>query len=153
VFPEDQAKIGGIAYNDETDQLLPAGLGAARITICEKREMNKTLPTRAEIPAQHTWDLTTIYPDDAAWEADFASVGPLLAEQETYHGRLGESAATLLAAMTLDDNIGRNVHRLAVYALLRRDEDTTNPTYQALADRAEQIWTRSAASSSFMRPE
>lgn len=28
------------------------------------------IPTRDQVPVQDTWDLTRIYPDDAAWEAD-----------------------------------------------------------------------------------
>ncbi len=115
--------------------------------------MNTALPSRAEIPVEHTWDLTTIYPTDAAWEADFAAVAPQLAALEAYQGRLGASPATLLAAMQLSDAIDRQVSRLAVYALLHRDEDSTNPTYQALADRAEQLATRAGAAASFMRPE
>ena len=30
--------------------------------------------TRAEIPADDTWDLTAIFPDKAAWEAAIESV-------------------------------------------------------------------------------
>src|SRR5258708_4950157 len=104
--------------------------------------MNKTLPSRDEIPAQDTWDLTSIYPGDAAWETAFASVASLLAELETYQGRLGQDAATLYTAFALQESISGLVARLAVYALLHQDEDTTNATYQALADRAEQLWTR-----------
>jgi oligoendopeptidase F len=115
--------------------------------------MTKTLPARSEIPIEHTWDLESVYPDDQAWEADYASISPMLEELETFSSRVGSNARTLLEAMKLQDDIGRKLGRIAVYAFLRRDEDTTNATYQALADRAEQLSVRAGAASSFVRPE
>ncbi|HUS17877.1 MAG TPA: oligoendopeptidase F [Chloroflexia bacterium] len=115
--------------------------------------MNTTLPARSEIAEEHTWDLTPIYATNDAWEQEFAAISPLLDELETYSGRLGSDPATLLAAMALDDQIGERLGRLVVYAFLRRDEDTSNATYQAFADRAQQLATRAAGASSFMRPE
>src|SRR5919206_495817 len=41
----------------------------------------------------------------------------------------------------------------SIPAFLRRDEDTTDATYQALADRAQQMSVRAGAVSSFIRPE
>ncbi|MGI8587729.1 MAG: oligoendopeptidase F [Chloroflexia bacterium] len=115
--------------------------------------MTTTLPTRADIAVEHTWDLTPVYADIPAWEADFAAVGPLAEELVGYKGRLGADAGTLLAAMRLQDKISRVLGRLAAFSMLRRDEDTTDATYQALADRAEQLGTRTAAAASFVRPE
>ena len=115
--------------------------------------MAKTLPSRAEIPVQFTWDLAPMYATDDVWESDFASVPPMLEELVQYRGRLGTDAPTLLGAMTLNDALGQRVERIVVYALLRRDEDTTNATYQALGDRAEQLAVRAEAAGSFIRPE
>src|SRR5436190_4496048 len=115
--------------------------------------MTTALPTRAEIPAQYTWDMTTVYPADADWESDFASMPTMLDELETCKGRLGSDAGTLLAFMKLSDSINQRMARIAVYALLRRDEDTTDARYQAYADRAQQLSVRASAAASFVRPE
>jgi oligoendopeptidase F len=115
--------------------------------------MTSTLPKRADVPEQYTWDLTVVYPDNNAWEQDFASLPALLDEFESYQGRLGSDAGTLLAAMRLQDRVQQILYRLAVYSFLRRDEDTTEATYQALADRAQQLITRAGAAASFVRPE
>ncbi|MFL5733555.1 MAG: oligoendopeptidase F [Chloroflexia bacterium] len=114
---------------------------------------NKTVQSRAEVPVQYTWDMRAIYPSDAEWEADFVAVPPMLDELEKYQGRLAADAPTLLAAMNLSNEIRRKLSKLAVYAFLRRDEDTTHATYQALADRAQQLGVRAGAAGSFMRPE
>jgi oligoendopeptidase F len=90
---------------------------------------------------------------DAEWEAAFAALPAQLDELESYRGRLGESAATLLAAFQKSDAVGQRLGRMAVYAFLRKDEDTTNATYQALADRAQQLLVRANAAESYMRPE
>ena len=34
----------------------------------------RTVPLRADMPAADTWDLTPLYPDVAAWQADFEAV-------------------------------------------------------------------------------
>jgi oligoendopeptidase F len=115
--------------------------------------MTSALPKRADVPEQYTWDLTVVYPDNNAWEQDFASLPALLDEFESYQGRLGADAGTLLAAMRLQDRVEQTLYRLAVYSSLRRDEDTTDATYQALADRAQQLITRAGAAASFVRPE
>ena len=60
--------------------------------------MVKTLPTRAEIPAQYTWDLTPVYATDEAWDHEFATVPPLLEEVITYRGRLDEAVRVLAKA-------------------------------------------------------
>lgn len=114
--------------------------------------MPKTLPARSDIPVEHTWDLTTVYSSDEKWEKDFASIPPMLTELEKYQGKL-DNAKTVLEVLTLQSDVTRVLGNLAVYAFLRRDEDTTNATYQALADRAQQLGTRVGAASSFIRPE
>jgi oligoendopeptidase F len=114
---------------------------------------NKTFQSRVEVPVQYTWDMAAIYPGDAEWESEFTSLPPKFDELETYQGRLGADASTLLAVIKLQDEIRRRLSKLVVYAFLRRDEDTTNATYQALADRAQQIAVRAGAAGSFMKPE
>ena len=33
--------------------------------------MPQTVPPRAAIPREHTWDAESIFPNDAAWSAEF----------------------------------------------------------------------------------
>ena len=44
------------------------------------------------------WDLTHLYPSDAAWETERKAVEADLPKVGAFKGRLGESAATLLQA-------------------------------------------------------
>ena len=55
-------------------------------------------PARAVDPAM-VWDLTLLYPNEAAWRAAKEQVATGIPKVKTYEGRLGESAATLREAM------------------------------------------------------
>ena len=45
------------------------------------------------------WDLSDIYPSDAAWEGERQAVLKLLPSLEAWKGKLGSSAATLKSAL------------------------------------------------------
>lgn len=111
------------------------------------------LPKRAEIADEFKWRLEDIYPSDQAWEADFQRVKGLLQELPSWEGRVGESAVNLLTVLKLRDQIGETVERIFVYARMRRDEDNTNPTYQALADRAQGLSAEAESKAAFIDPE
>ncbi len=111
------------------------------------------VPARHEVPLEQRWDQESVIPTDEAWEAAFPAAEERLPEQERDRGRLGESAATLLAALRLQDAIAEQVGRVVVYADLRRSEDATNPAYAALADRARGLQTRFAAARAFFESE
>src|SRR5262249_36047016 len=113
----------------------------------------QALPKRNEVPKEHTWNLENIYPTDAAWEAGFAQVTAALPEVRAFEGRLGESGAALLDAFTRRDAAYEILGRLVVYATMRMHEDSTNNTYQALADRATTLANDLNAAAAYMTPE
>lgn len=112
-----------------------------------------TIPKRSEIPEQYRWRLEDIYPDQQAWDHDYAAVREWLGEIRTYSGRLGESGQTLLACLSLRDRIDEKLERLYVYARMRRDEDSTNQVAQALVDRAEHLGVEAGEATAFIAPE
>jgi oligoendopeptidase F len=105
----------------------------------------KAVPARHEVPLAERWDLESVFPTDDAWEAAFRAAEARLPELDRYRGRIGESAANLLAALRLRDEVAEQVERVAVYALLRRAEDATNPVAAAQADRAQGLGARAQA--------
>src|SRR5215813_11569974 len=115
--------------------------------------MTTTLPKRSEVQIEYTWDLSTIYPSDEAWEQDFKRVAAALPALSTFQGRLEESAQTLLEALNLHDSTSEILGRLFVYANLRLHQDTTNTTYQALADRVTTLASELGSATAYMTPE
>lgn len=115
--------------------------------------MSATLPKRVDVPVADTWDLSLIYPTDAAWEADFRRVEGMVPALAALQGHVGESAAALHDTLRQRDALHTLLDQLMVYAHMRRDEDTANSTYQALNDRAGSLATRVSAAGAFLEPE
>ena len=61
--------------------------------------MVKTLPKRSEVRQEVTWDLQSVYPTDAAWEAALQEASAEIPGLEHFRGTLGESGGRLLDAL------------------------------------------------------
>jgi oligoendopeptidase F len=109
--------------------------------------------TRADIPVAETWDLSTLYANDDRWEADTAEVRALLATAIAHRGALGESAARLRRALDDVMALRQTLERLAVYAFLRRDEDTANAGALARYERATALSIEAGEALAFFQPE
>jgi len=114
---------------------------------------SKTLPKRSEIPDQYKWKLEDIYADDAEWEKDAAKVKELIEQVKQKQGTLSQSGKHLLEVLQLQDELSMLVERLYVYARMRRDEDNTNSTYQALSDRATSLSIQVNSALAYIQPE
>lgn len=111
------------------------------------------LPSRSEVPVPDTWDLSSLFPGDEAWEAAFAALKERVDGFEAYRGRLGESAETLAEALRFDNDFDRAAERLGTYAFLKTTEDQTNNDYQGMQGRFRNLAVRAAQAASYMRPE
>ena len=114
---------------------------------------DRGLPARHEVPLAARWDLESVFPTDDAWEAAYLAVEERLPALARCRGRLGESAATLLAGLRLADEVVEAVGRVGVYAFLRLSEDVTNARSAALADWSRGLSTRARAAGAFVEPE
>lgn len=115
--------------------------------------MSTTLPKRADVAPEKTWDIETIFATSAEWESAYAAVAGRLGELDAYQGQLGESAAILLEALTKRDALVADAWRLALYANMRVAEDATNPASLALGDRADGLFSRVEAAAAYVEPE
>ena len=111
-----------------------------------------SVPERSEVAEEYTWDLSDLYADDEEWEAAYAEIEERLDELSVYEGRVTEDAETLRGVLELRESIMREVANVAAYARMRRDEDTTNQTYQALAARAQSLSADASSAASFIEP-
>ena len=53
------------------------------------------LPQRSEIQPEHTWDAQSVFPDDAAWETELATLADSFPGLEAFQGHLGDGPAML----------------------------------------------------------
>lgn len=109
--------------------------------------------TRADIPAQYKWDLTHMYKDQAAWEADFKKAEKLAKEFGKHQGKLAASAEQLAAALNDYSNLMRVIEKVYVYANLSFDVNSANPSLQELSDRATTLYTLIGEKTAWLVPE
>ena len=115
--------------------------------------MAHTLPTRSQVDPANTWAITDLYPSDQAWREACENVRGLVRDLAAYRGRLGESAATLLAFLRIQDEIDLQGDRMISYAFRKSDEDTRNPVYQEMSAQAQNFLVELSQALSFQTPE
>jgi len=112
-----------------------------------------TLPQRSDVAIDDTWDLTSLYADEADWERDFEKLSGRIERLASYKGRLSESADVLIEALDFDTEFDRFAERLGTYAFLKTTEDQGNSDYQAMKSRFQNLSVRASQATSYMRPE
>lgn len=111
------------------------------------------LPTREEVKVEETWDLTSIFPSDEAWEQQYKVVEKKLEEASQYEGTFHKGADAIYDAFQYRDQLLMDMSKVYVYAHLKHDQDTGNGTYQAMESRAVSLYTKVGTALSFMSPE
>lgn len=107
---------------------------------------------RAEIPEKYKWDFTTIYPNQEAFEADFARVEKFVADFPAHADTMLSSPEALLA--TIEDFYAGNriLERLFEYASRYFDIDTSVNANQAQSARVMDLARRGMAAAYFFAP-
>lgn len=111
------------------------------------------VPQRSEMAIEYTWDLTPVYANDQAWEADLARLEGMLPEISNMQGTIGQGAAVLLKLLKFRDDISSLLWQVYVYASRRYDSDTGDSQGQALNERANSLASRVSESMAFIEPE
>lgn len=113
----------------------------------------KQLPPRGKVKHSDRWDLSSLFPDDAAWETAFTRWEKQLAGYAKFQGKLAGDVATLAACLKFDLDFSRAGERLGTYAFLKTAEDTTNAKYQRMHGRCTHVASLAAQAASYIRPE
>jgi oligoendopeptidase F len=113
----------------------------------------KKLPTRDQVSVGDTWDLSSLFENDAAWEKAFTRFEKRIEGYSNFRGRLSEGPESLADCLKFDSQLDRLTERLGVYALLKTSEDQANSEYQRMMGRLQNAATRANQMASFIRPE
>lgn len=108
---------------------------------------------RANIDEKYRWDLSDIYPDEAAWRAEKNRVAAEVPNVRMYAGLLGTSPATLADALDTMTRIDKELGRLYVYASMLSDEDTRLSGPQGMQQEMQQLCAEFGAQASYIQPE
>ncbi len=109
--------------------------------------------TAAADPTTPLWDLSEIYPDDAAWDAARKDVLAAIPGIAKWQGRLGSSADALAEALVYQSDLGRTAGRVFVYASLKGDEDVRVAGYQEKLAQARDMFTAFGEAGAWIAPE
>ena len=99
------------------------------------------------------WDLTDLYPSDAAWDAERVAVEKALPSLAAFKGKLGESAAELKAASIAISDLNKRVSRLGVYAGLKADENLQIAANQERRQLSIALYGKLGEATSWVNPE
>ncbi|MGX7075685.1 oligoendopeptidase F [Globicatella sanguinis] len=101
----------------------------------------------------YTWDLTSMYADDAAQEADAEAVKAMFPKLAEFSRKLAEGPEVLADALDLIGEAARKMSNVYVYAHLKNDQDATNSTYQEMYAKATQLYGQFGETVAYFEPE
>jgi len=113
----------------------------------------KQIPVRNDVAVEDTWDLSTLYESDDAWEKSFEGLSKKLGGYAPFEGTLHRSAAALARCYTFDFEVARDLEALGTYAFLRISQDVSNSIYVGFMSRYRTLHSRATQLSSFIQPE
>jgi oligoendopeptidase F len=108
---------------------------------------------RSAIEDKYKWDLSKMYANEQEWEAHYKKVEGMIGEFAAKTGKIGDSAKSLLEALTLRDQINIQLEKVGEFASLRRDEDMRVSANQGLFQRAQTLGVKWGEGSSWFQPE
>ena len=109
------------------------------------------LITREQQEVENTWDLSSIFESDQAFDQAFESIESKLDQAEKFKGGF-DSSDKLLEALKTERELGNELSKLYVYAHLKHDQDTSNDTYSAMETRARGLAVKFSSAWSFLVP-
>lgn len=107
---------------------------------------------RSEVPAENRWKLEDMFANQQEWDRTYDETKKLIEEASKFQGKLTDAAA-LKECFELDDELSLKTERLYVYAHMRQDEDTADPVYQALSQKAKKLSVDAGEALSYVTPE
>jgi oligoendopeptidase F len=121
------------------------------------------LITRAEVDPKDCWDVSTLYPNMAAWEKHFQQIhgkeradgdhSPRWPKIAAFQGQLGDGVEVLKEFLETTCSLDRQLSKLYTYAHLRHDEDITNDQYKNAYSRIASLVHEFATETSWFEPE
>lgn len=112
----------------------------------------KKVPTRSEVPEELTWDLERVYQSIEDWKKDQQKLEQKLAEFRKVKDQMKAGAEEFLAVIENYLEIMRIYEKLAVFASMKNDQDTTNSKYQELQGMADNLGTQVSEAVAWFQP-
>lgn len=99
------------------------------------------------------WDLSELYADWASWDAARQKVLADLPSLAAWKGKLGDSAATMAAALTAISDMTKEAERVYIFAHLNADADVRVGKNQERVGQASDLLTALGEATAWQSPE
>lgn len=109
--------------------------------------------SREEIDSKYKWDLSSMFPSDAAFEAGLEELKAYCPKLLVFKGKISTSAQALLEFLQLEDQMTLLLYKIINYAERKSDEDTRVAKYQAYVANATSAYTQVGEATSWFAAE
>ena len=113
----------------------------------------KRLPPRNKVNIEDTWDLSSLFPNDKAWEKAFLAWEKQINGYSRFKDRMAADPKTLAKCLKFDEESERAGERLGTYAYLKTTEDTGESKYQRMQGRYLHALSLAVQAASYIHPE
>ena len=106
---------------------------------------------REQVKDCYKWNVSDIFESDEQWEKAVDKLFSAI-DFSAYQGKLGDKA-TLLEYLKKNDALTIELEHAAVYANLKRDEDTRISKYNSYSGKIDMLFSRYCTATAFFEPE
>jgi oligoendopeptidase F len=114
--------------------------------------MAKTIPERSNVPAEHRWNLASLFSDDSEWERELVTFNAMILDAEKSRLSLGADRKAFLEILKAFEEYLILEERLGYYADLRVTEDEGNSIARGMLERYVNLSTQGQAAWSWLSP-
>jgi len=107
----------------------------------------------AKVDEKYVWDLTRLFPNDAAWDAERKAVLAEIPQIEKLKGTLGKDAKSMAAAFEKMSDVSRRTERLWVYASTQASTDSRDARNQERSNLMRALGGQLGAATAWLEPE
>jgi oligoendopeptidase F len=111
------------------------------------------LPDRSAVPVADTWDLTSLYASDDAWEKEFKRYEKRIKDYTKFKGKLKTGPNAIAGVLELDRDLDLLGENLGTYAFLKTSQDQADSASQRMKGRYTHAAARAGELASYIRPE
>ena len=107
---------------------------------------------REEISNEFKWNLDVIYSTEEEFNNDLIKIENEILKLKDYSETIMDNSNNLYNCLELENEISRNLSKAHTYANCNFDSDTSNPVYQNMLGKVDNLYQKFSKEVSFMEP-
>ena len=111
------------------------------------------IPQRGDIDDKYKWDLSDIYPDWNAWDADLTRLEKLMGDYTSLQGTLAGGPENLARAYQLGDELDKLAYKVFRYPQLARALDNRDNELAGRLQQVQILYSRFGVATAWVTPE